>query len=138
MNNTSGKSGRCTRSTVSLIFPRLLAYAVETVGGPVVRISPDELHVDEPEFIDVLYPAGGVVRVQQMYVTPISSQYLLTEFCKSAFGTTDHYLHRSRRAPMNNFFSKGPVSAPEPRIYECVEKVCNHLENYHAGSGTPA
>ena len=53
-----------------------------------MRISPDELHVDEPEFIDVLYPAGGVVRGKCGYFTRILGYGQLHDFYVIANGSS--------------------------------------------------
>lgn len=37
--------------------------------GPVVRISPSELHISEPGFIDELYPGPGKIRDKYSYAT---------------------------------------------------------------------
>ncbi len=47
----------------------------------------------------------------------------------SSFGTVEHELHRIRRAPMNQHFSKRSVSELHPWIASRIEKLCVRFEN---------
>ncbi|PLB36812.1 cytochrome P450 [Aspergillus candidus] len=98
--------------------------------GPIVRISPHELHVNDPSFIDELYAGGGKKRDKYPFFT------VQTCIPDSVFGTPGHDLHRLRRGAMNRFFSKASVTKLEPMIRKAVEKLCAQLEG-HAGSGNP-
>ena len=99
--------------------------------GPIIRISPNELHVDEPSFIDELYAHGGKKRDKFSYST---SQFGIPD---SVFGTIGHDLHRMRRGALNHFFSKASVTKLEPIIHKAVEKLISQLQGY-AGTGRPA
>ncbi|KAI1328950.1 putative cytochrome P450 [Xylariaceae sp. FL0255] len=94
--------------------------------GPVVRISPSELHINDPSFIDTLY-AGGSVRRDKY-------EYFATQF--GVFGTVHHNMHRLRRGAMNRFFSKASVTKLEPAIHQKVDKLCRQLST-HFGSKKP-
>ncbi|KAH8660697.1 oxoglutarate/iron-dependent oxygenase [Tricladium varicosporioides] len=96
--------------------------------GPIVRISPDELHVNDPAFIDTLYAGGGKRRDKYEYFT---SQFGIP---KSVFATVSHDLHRLRRGALNRYFSKASVTKLEPTINQVVQKLCAQIEK-HAGSG---
>lgn len=98
--------------------------------GPIVRISPDELHVNDPSFIDELYAGGGKKRDKYSY---FCSQFGIPD---SVFGTAEHGLHRLRRGAMNQFFSKASVTKLEPIIHTAIEKLVAQLRA-HAGSGEP-
>lgn len=37
--------------------------------GPIVRITPDELHVNDPDLIDIVYPSGGKTVYKDAYYT---------------------------------------------------------------------
>lgn len=98
--------------------------------GPIVRISPDELHINDPSFIDELYAGGGKKRDKYGY---FSSQFGIPD---SVFGTAEHGLHRLRRGALNQFFSKASVTKLEPIIHTAIEKLVSQLRS-HAGSGKP-
>ncbi|KAI9837891.1 MAG: hypothetical protein M1837_002681 [Sclerophora amabilis] len=98
--------------------------------GPIVRISPNELHVNEPSFIDELYAGGGKARDKYDYAT---AQFGIPD---SVFGAVSHNLHRMRRGALNPFFSKASVTKLEPIIHEKIEKLCRQLKTYE-GSGSP-
>ncbi|KAI1281075.1 putative cytochrome P450 [Xylaria sp. FL0933] len=92
--------------------------------GPLVRISPDELHCNDPAFIDTLYAGGSVRRDKFEY---FASQFGIPE---SVFGTVHHDMHRLRRGAMNRFFSKASVTKLEPTIHDKVDKLCRQLSTH--------
>ncbi|KAJ6092288.1 cytochrome P450 [Penicillium canescens] len=98
--------------------------------GPIVRISPNELHVNDPDFINELYAGGGKPRDKYPY---FSAQFGIPD---SVFGTPGHDLHRLRRSALNRFFSKASVTKLEPIIHRAIEKLCEQLQG-HAGSAYP-
>lgn len=98
--------------------------------GPIVRISPDELHVNEPAFIEQLYTGGGKKRDKYPY---FSNQFGIPD---SVFGTDSHDLHRLRRGALNRFFSKASVTKLEPIIHSAIEKLGSQMDGY-AGTGNP-
>ncbi|KAI1380471.1 putative cytochrome P450 [Hypoxylon crocopeplum] len=98
--------------------------------GPIVRISPDELHCNDPAFIDTLYAGGHVRRDKYEY---FASQFGIPE---SVFGTVHHNLHRLRRSAMNRYFSKASVTKLEPIIHDKIDKLCHQLST-HIGNNDP-
>lgn len=66
----------------------------DILAGPIVRITPDELHVDDAEWNDVLYAKN---HKQSKY------EWMAGRFGNnsSVFTTADASLHRIRRAPLN-------------------------------------
>ncbi|KAL4732999.1 cytochrome P450 [Aspergillus similis] len=98
--------------------------------GPVVRISPNELHVNEPSFIEELYAGSGKRRDKYPYFT---CQFGIPD---SVFGTPGHDLHRLRRGALSRFFSKTSVTKLEPIIESAIRKLCTQLESY-CGSQRP-
>jgi cytochrome P450 len=92
--------------------------------GHIVRISPDELHINDPSFLPELMPAGG--RRRNKYSRLIQ----LFGFSQAAGATADHDLHRVRRAAMSKMFSKESVRKLEPIMRRNFNKLLVRLEEF--------
>lgn len=96
-------------------------FLISMTPGPIVRISPTELHINDPDYYDSLYNREGRWEKNPFYVNSFGNT-------TSGFGTVDHDLHRLRRAAINPFFSKQKVAALQPVIQRLVDKFCRKLE----------
>ncbi|KAA8651302.1 cytochrome P450 [Aspergillus tanneri] len=68
--------------------------------GPVIRINPDEVHINDPDYFDEVFNQTNG-RAEK----PIQ-----------AIGTQTHELHRIRRSALNPFFSKKSVNDLVPEM----------------------
>ena len=92
--------------------------------GHIVRISPDELHINDPSFLPELMPAGG--RRRDKYPRMIQ----VFGFSQAAGATADHDLHRTRRAAMSKMFSKESVRRLEPIMRTNLDKLLVRLKEF--------
>lgn len=90
--------------------------------GPIVRISPIELSINDAEFCAMLYAPLPKVRDKH----PPSS--LIVGTSSGTFSTADHYLHRKRRAASSPLFSLQNLAAAEPLIQGHIERMCEVME----------
>ncbi|KAI0884561.1 cytochrome P450 [Annulohypoxylon maeteangense] len=95
--------------------------------GPIIRISPYELHVNDPAFFEQLYRQDG--------------RWHKYSWAMDAFGakgatlfTVDHELHKSRRQPLGPFFSKAKVASRQDLIHRHLLKFCGRISKF-ANSG---
>ncbi|KAL8774346.1 MAG: hypothetical protein Q9209_001097 [Squamulea sp. 1 TL-2023] len=95
--------------------------------GPVVRISPYEVHISDPEFIDQVYP-GSAVRTEKY---PWSQKMFGLQH--GFFVTIDHDLHRIRRNAFAHYLSKASLQKLEPGIQSVVDTMVRRL---HEVKGT--
>lgn len=98
--------------------------------GPIVRITPEELHINDPEWIPELYPVGG--RRRDKYRRAME----LFGFWDAAIATVEHDMHRMRRGAMSRMFSKDSVRRLEPIMQENLGKLFNRLKEFQ-DSGKP-
>ncbi|OWP04675.1 Cytochrome P450 family protein [Marssonina coronariae] len=98
--------------------------------GPIIRITPTELHIDDPDYYDTLYSRGGK---RHKYA------YLSGRFghASDTFSTVDHDLHRQRRKALSPMFSGQKIDDFQPVIREKVEKFCQKVGRYRDGQVLP-
>ncbi len=89
--------------------------------GPIVRISPYEVHVQDPDFYDQLYSRSGRRDKYAWLKERLGNPH-------SLFETSNHDLHRVRRAALNPMFSRRQVQEGfQPVIREKVNKLCSKV-----------
>ncbi|KAF3394031.1 Trichodiene oxygenase [Penicillium rolfsii] len=89
--------------------------------GPVVRIGPNEIHVNDPDFYDTLY-AGPTRRRDK-------DRWFLSSIAPGmSFAASNYDHHRARRGGLSPFFSKAAVRGWEPVIHENMGFLCQHFQ----------
>ncbi|KAK4156107.1 cytochrome P450 [Chaetomidium leptoderma] len=98
--------------------------------GPIVRISPHEVHIDDPSFYSTIYTN------KQGLDKP---DYLKWRFGapSALFSTPEHHVHRMRRAAQEPFFAKGRILGLAPTIQAKVDQMCGRLARDFAEQGRP-
>lgn len=99
--------------------------------GPIVRVRPDTVHVNDPAFIEQLYSQSPKLR-RERYKTVLN----MLQSQGSILGTADHDMHRRRRAVLNPFFSQGNVRRLEPIINDTLFNLFRRMDGW-AREGRP-
>ncbi|RDW81033.1 cytochrome P450 [Aspergillus mulundensis] len=91
--------------------------------GPIVRISPHEIHCNDFRFINEIYASGSRKRDKPAHQVTGSAgiQALAT------FSTTSHSTHRLRRNALNKLFSRAQVLKLEPIVRDLGEQLCEKI-----------
>jgi hypothetical protein len=90
--------------------------------GPIVRISPEEVHFNDPAFIDAIFAGPGHRREKgSLTINGLGHS-------PTAIATRSHDLHKSRRAALNPFFSTKNIRRLEPMVHEVLSHIFQHLE----------
>ncbi|GAM33997.1 hypothetical protein TCE0_013f01297 [Talaromyces pinophilus] len=108
-----------------VIKPGQFIWKIESLHkryGPIVRITPDELHIKDPEFYEVIYAPASKKRDKY------ASWTIGAGAPTSTFATVSHDHHRLRRSGLNPFFSKNAISNnASALISDKVERLCQRL-----------
>ncbi|MCJ1387752.1 hypothetical protein MMC18_000595 [Xylographa bjoerkii] len=101
------------------------------MSGPIVRINPYELHINDPEFYDEVYvgPTKGKTDKWFWSARMFGIKY-------ASLTSLPHDLHRVRRAAFAQYFSKQNIRRLEPVIRSRIEKLCSRLQEVQR-SGEP-
>ncbi|KAL7787160.1 cytochrome P450 [Trichoderma ceciliae] len=89
--------------------------------GPIVRVTPNEVHFDDPDFHDVIYPSRGK-RINKPEFVAVRAGTP-----GSIVATVDHDIHRRRRNALNSFFSGSSVRRLEPIVKGHVEQIFRRM-----------
>ncbi|APA06217.1 hypothetical protein sscle_01g009870 [Sclerotinia sclerotiorum 1980 UF-70] len=94
--------------------------------GPIVRISPTELHISDPEFYDTIYTTDERDRVYLRNALPTAPS--------ATHSTVDHFLHQRRRAALSPLFSKLNLQKFHPLIQSRVDIIVNRINTEYRGT----
>ncbi|KAL4803097.1 cytochrome P450 [Aspergillus unguis] len=89
--------------------------------GPIIRISPSELHVNDPEYYDVIYSRDSPRNKYFYYQRTLNAPLAL-------INAEDQHRHRLVRSQLNPFFSTTRIRQLEPTLKSLVDKLCARLE----------
>ncbi|KAL5003669.1 cytochrome P450 [Aspergillus recurvatus] len=92
--------------------------------GPIVRINPFEIHVQDPSFYPVLYT--GPTRRRHKW--PWAARMFGNN--TSAFATVRHEHHRLRRGALNPLFSRSAIQRLTLQIQHTLAQLCNRLNEF--------
>ncbi|KAI9823703.1 MAG: hypothetical protein M1819_001147 [Sarea resinae] len=97
--------------------------------GPIIRINPNELHINDPDYFDQLY--GSHAKLDKY-------NFIARQFGNgsSTIATLPHELHKRRRAALAPFFARRQVVKLQGLITLMLEKVCMRFEE-HKRNGKP-
>ncbi|QSZ33222.1 hypothetical protein DSL72_002810 [Monilinia vaccinii-corymbosi] len=87
--------------------------------GPIIRIGPNEIHINDPEYYDTLFSYGAVRNKDPFYTAQFNTP-------GSGFGAADHHVHRMRRSALNPFFSKASINRLSPMLTNMVSLLPSH------------
>ncbi|KAK4206663.1 putative cytochrome P450, putative EED11494.1 cytochrome P450 [Rhypophila decipiens] len=92
--------------------------------GPILRINPYEIVINDPDFYNEVYVAGNTRRtgIWPRYRTGIG-------FDDSHTMTENHELHRRRRKPLEPFFSRMGIARMEEMIISEAKLLSDRLES---------
>ncbi|KAH8749226.1 cytochrome protein [Diaporthe sp. PMI_573] len=90
--------------------------------GPIIRISPHEVHIQDSSFYETLFstvkPARKMKSLEHRFNNPMS-----------AFATSDHNVHRIRRGALNPFFSKRKIAERAVLLQDHIDELCHRLKS---------
>jgi hypothetical protein len=91
--------------------------------GPIVRISPYELHINDPSYYEKLYRHDGR---WDKYAWAIDAHYAPG----AIIFTSDSHQHKARRQPLNAYFSKARVAAHQGMVRSKANRLCERLAEF--------
>ncbi|ERF75990.1 hypothetical protein EPUS_01356 [Endocarpon pusillum Z07020] len=107
--------------------------------GPIVRINPHELHVNDPFFIEELYSGSAKKRDKYKWVGratlrlyPRPAHFIIAKLIPtvpdSLVATVPHDHHRKRRAAINPYFSKASIRKLDPVIQNTLVALLKRMD----------
>ncbi|GKZ16483.1 hypothetical protein AbraIFM66951_000289 [Aspergillus brasiliensis] len=99
------------------------------VYGPVIRINPDEVHINDPDYYEEIYTS----RARRREKDPV--QIAQFDLDGAVFSSITPATHRQRRSHLDKFFSKQAISNIEYLIHDSLDKIIRtYKEAYQSNS----
>ncbi|MCJ1318995.1 hypothetical protein MMC15_004327 [Xylographa vitiligo] len=95
------------------------------IYGPIVRVTPDEVHIRDSQWSHVLYAGPGHKRDKDPSLAHAAGT------ADGTFGTVSHTMHRRRRVPVSSYFSKNSVTEMQDRIWERAGHMCDVFQKHY-------
>ncbi|KAF4613404.1 hypothetical protein G7Y89_g15483 [Cudoniella acicularis] len=114
---------------VKLVLSVRSQHLLTTLQGPIVRINPWELHVNDPDFYEELYSRNSPRNKSKYSADQLGMP-------DSKFSTLGHNLLRMRRQSISNFFSIKSIRRLDHILIFMAEKLCKRIDEYKK-SGKP-
>lgn len=131
MDSTRLELQRCTGNTVTSPVLDLTPCGVPCLilvlpfrKGPIIRISPHELHVNDPAFIETAYRQDGIWHKYAWAVDAFAAS-------GASIFTADHHVHKARRQPLGPLFSKARIAAHQDMIHRHLDKLCDRFSKFY-------
>ncbi|KAK4553806.1 hypothetical protein LTR86_008981 [Recurvomyces mirabilis] len=83
--------------------------------GPIIRINPEEVHISDPEWFDILYAGPGHARNRSVRTNRGNGSV------GSVASSLEHDVHRVRRSSINPYFSKAAINQLGYQVWEAFE-----------------
>ena len=84
-----------------------------------IRIAPNEVHLSEIDDYDKIFAVGTKFTKDRKFFDALGMDI--------TFSTASNELHRRRRAPLNNFFSRASVLRLEDLVQDMARKMCDRV-----------
>ncbi|ATZ52267.1 hypothetical protein BCIN_08g00320 [Botrytis cinerea B05.10] len=94
--------------------------------GPIMRITPDELHIADPDFFDTIYASSAAPRRSDK--DPRFTKFIGLDL--SVFSTVHHDKHRQRRSALQPYFSMANVRRLQPVIQERLDVMLKQMNKF--------
>jgi hypothetical protein len=115
-------------SDFTLLVPSKCFWPTDSpLSGPIVRINPTELHVDDPEFYDVVYATNKAYDKMDFWTYRFNMPL-------ATFGTADSDKHKIRRAAIAPFFARNKIREQNSYIQKVVDRISHRLATEYAGT----
>ncbi|KAL2859085.1 cytochrome P450 [Aspergillus pseudodeflectus] len=93
--------------------------------GPIIRITPNELHIKDPSFYNEIYASGSRKRNKDPNFVGLFGSPT------SMIATIDHNHHRFRRGILGHLFSKRSITNISPLIQAKVQRLMERLQQFY-------
>ncbi|TVY33221.1 Cytochrome P450 monooxygenase [Lachnellula occidentalis] len=94
------------------------------IYGPIVRVTPNELHIKDSQFFDTFYSYPKIQKYG--WDAKLGNE-------NAIFTTIHSAVHRRRRGALNPMFSRRAVFNLVPVIREKLELLCKRIDEYEEG-----